>query len=157
MIFILSLIFYSFCPFSKPLGTVPSAQTTVGITITPMILRYLARSKYFSILLLFFIFTLLSGRIAKLTKRQILFFSSFICFCLIKRGLLFWVRLRDPFISQTLKKLYAIHSQGRILVSEYTILLYGKISLRISYGLNFLTSRACSFLFLIVYCIHLCD
>ena len=40
------------------------------------------------------------------------FFSS----CLLKIGLVFWSRLDDPFISQSLKELYAFHFQGQILV-----------------------------------------
>ena len=36
MVKILDLVFYSFCPLSKHLGTIPSAPTTVGITVILM-------------------------------------------------------------------------------------------------------------------------
>ena len=52
IILILALISSSSRPLSKPLRTVPSARTTIGITVTFMFyscFSYLARSKYLSI------------------------------------------------------------------------------------------------------------
>ena len=63
--------------FTKPLGIVPSAPTTIGITVTFMFQSFfvcsLERSKYLSIFSLL-CFLLLSTGTAKSTLRQILFF-----------------------------------------------------------------------------------
>ena len=70
----------SFCPFTKPLGTVPSAPITIGITVNLMIRSFFSsptRSKYSSLFLLSSIFILWSARTAKSTIRQVLFFLLF--------------------------------------------------------------------------------
>ena len=74
MIFILPLIFSS---FSKPLGTIPNALNTNVITVILKLLSFfssLTRSKYFSIFLLSFIFTLWSAGMKKSTWGLVLFF-----------------------------------------------------------------------------------
>ena len=82
---ILPPISNSSSPPSKPLGTVPSAPITKGITVTLMFHNFLcplARSKYlslFSLSFFLFFFTPWFFRTAKSTKRQILFFFFFFC------------------------------------------------------------------------------
>ena len=75
-----SILLISNCynPFSTCLGTVP---ITIGITVTFMfhsVFSSLARSKYLSIILLSFIFSLQSAGTAKSIKWQVPFFSLFV-------------------------------------------------------------------------------
>ena len=75
MVFILSLISISSNLLSKPLGTIPSVPTTIGITITfYSFLCSLARSKYLSVFSPSFIFTLLSAGTLKSSGWQVCFF-----------------------------------------------------------------------------------
>ena len=65
---VFSLISNSSSLFPKPLRTVPSTPTTIGITVTFMfhsVFSFLARSKYLSSFLLSFIFNLLFVETAK--------------------------------------------------------------------------------------------
>ena len=97
MVLILPLISNSSSILSKLLGTVPSEPTTIGITDTFMFNSFfflfffssLTKSKYLSILLLSFIFTLWSTRMAKSSWWQVLFFLLITPWS----GLLPWVRL----------------------------------------------------------------
>ena len=64
-------------PCTNPLGTVPSTPITTGITIIFMFHKFfssLARSAYLSLFSLSFSFTLWSGKTAKFTILQVLFF-----------------------------------------------------------------------------------
>ena len=76
LVLILSLISNFSSPFFKYFGTAPSIPTTIGITITLMfysIFSSLARSKYLSIFLLSFIFTLWYTRMPRSTKQWVHF------------------------------------------------------------------------------------
>ena len=76
----------------KPLGTVPSAPITVGITLTFMfysLFSSLARSKYFSLVSFSLIFPMWSAETAKSSCRQVYFFF-------VKSRLL----CGDPFVLQ---------------------------------------------------------
>ena len=79
-------------PCTNPLVTAPSAQITIGITVTfkfHSFFSFVARSKYFSLFLFSFSFTLwLAG-----TIRQVLFFID-------NHYLVVWPRLGDLFVSQ---------------------------------------------------------
>ena len=76
MVSILPLIFNSSSLVSKPLETVPSAQITIGITVTFMfhnVLSSLTKSQYLFIFSLYLISTLWSAGDAKSTILQVLF------------------------------------------------------------------------------------
>ena len=79
-------ISYSFSPFTKPLGTVSSAQNTIGFTIAVDFFSSQARFKYMSLFLFSFIFTLGYAGTAKSPILQILF--SFFFFFLFVNYLL---------------------------------------------------------------------
>ena len=67
----------SFSSFTKPLGIVPSAPITIGITVTLMFHSFfgsLVRSKYLCLFLFSLIFTLWLTGMAKFTIPQVLFF-----------------------------------------------------------------------------------
>ena len=71
------LISKSFCSFTNPLGNIPSAPATIGITIIFMFhsfFRSLARSRYLSLFSPSFDLTQCSARTAKSTVQQVLFF-----------------------------------------------------------------------------------
>ena len=71
-----SLISNSSSPFTKPLGIVPSAPITVGITDTFMLLIFFLLQGLVSYLSFhFFVFILCSVGTAKSTILQVLFFS----------------------------------------------------------------------------------
>ena len=96
------LISESSSHFTTPLWTVPRAPMTIGITVTFTFHRFfnsLARSWYLSFLLLSFNFTQWSARTKKSTIWQVLFLS------LLLLGLVIWLRLGDPFVSQNLRSL----------------------------------------------------
>ena len=122
------LISNSSSPFTNPLVIVLSALITIGIIITFMFFCFfssLVRSRYLSLFLLSFNFTLWSARTAKSTIRQVLFFlltittssflakirwsvcisKSLISLCLILQGG-FWV-VHIPFICMIKFKLLA--------------------------------------------------
>ena len=87
MVLICSLIFNSSNPHSKPLGTVPGAPITIGITITFMFhnfFNFLARSKHLFLFSLSLFFIMWSAGTVKSTIRQVLIFLSIIT----KSGLL---------------------------------------------------------------------
>ena len=78
MVFIHLPIFNSSRSLSKPLGTIPSAPITIGITITFMFYSFLsslAMSQYLLIFSLSLIFTQWSARMANSTPWQVLFSS----------------------------------------------------------------------------------
>ena len=75
-----SLISKFSSPFNNPLGIVPSAPTTIGITVPFLFAIFFSSRARFRYLFLFspsFNFILWSTRIEKSTVRQILFFSFF--------------------------------------------------------------------------------
>ena len=78
---ILPLISKSTVPLFKILGNVPSAPSTIGISLTLMfhnVSSSMARSKYLSIFSLPFISLLWSAEMAKSTILQALFFFFFV-------------------------------------------------------------------------------
>ena len=115
---------------SQPLGTVPSALITLGITITLMFhgfLNTLVMSKHLS-LSASLILTLWSARMAKSTIQQVLFlffsFFFFFFFLLIitRSSLLTGNRFC---LSKIPEKCFASHSLAGILFCAYTIWLCG--------------------------------
>ena len=91
-------------PFNNPLVTVPKAPITIGIMVTFMnhsFFNPLARSRYLSLFSHPFSFILWSAGTAKSTMLLIFFsffFSFFFFFCWLLEGLVFWLRLGDPFV-----------------------------------------------------------
>ena len=91
------LISKSFSPSTNPLVTVPSIPITIAIIVTFMFHSFyssLARSRYLSLFLHYFSFTLWSAGTAKTIIRQVLFFRW------LSIGLVVWPRLGDPFVYQ---------------------------------------------------------
>ena len=81
--------------FFKSLRTVQTSLTIISITVTLMFhgsFRDLAKSKYFSIFTLSFIFTWWSDGTANSTRWQLPFFLSTLF-------LVFWLRIGDPFVT----------------------------------------------------------
>ena len=117
MVFTRSLISKSSSPWINSLVTVPRAPITTGITVTftfHCFFVWLARSWYLSLFWLYYDFILLSARTAKFTIQQILFL-----FCWVWLGLVVWMRLGDPFLSQNSRAVCASHFPGRILGCAY--------------------------------------
>ena len=111
--------------FSESLRTVPSAQTTIGTTVTLMFLGILSsqeRSKYLSIFSPSFIFSFLFS---------FLFFIYLFILFLSKQTLVlfFWLKLGDPYAFQNLKEFYPSHFPGRILGYTNTIQLWSNFIL----------------------------
>ena len=105
-------------PCTNPLVTVPRALFTIDVTITFMFHSFfssLARFSYLFFFLLSFIFTLWSSWTAKPTNWPVLFFR------LLLLGLVVWLRLGDPFVSQNPIGVCVSHSLGEILGCAYTI------------------------------------
>ena len=106
---------------TKPLGIVPSALITIGIHVTFVCYSFFsspAKPRYLSLVSLSFIFTQMSDRTAKFTKQ--LAFFSFLFFSWLSQGMVVWLRLGDPFLSQNPRYFYASHSPGQILGCAYT-------------------------------------
>ena len=111
-------------PFNNPLVSVPKAPITIGIIVTFMLYSFfnsLARSKYVSFFSHSFNFILWSARTAKSTILQVLFF------CWLLLGLVFWPRLGDLFVCQSLIRVYVGYFLGHVLGCAYTICSYGQI------------------------------
>ena len=110
MVSICSLISKSSSPCTHPFVTVRSALIAVGITVTLTFHSFyslLARSKYVALFSLSFSFTLWSAEMAKST---ILFF--FFSFFWLSLGLVIWLKLDDPFLSQNSPKSCLIFQGG---------------------------------------------
>ena len=104
------LISKSSSPCNNPLETILSTPITIGIIVTFMFHSFfssLAGSKYLSLCLLSFSFTLWSAGTAKSTSWQVFFF------CWWSLGLVIWPRLNDPFVSQKSQRiLFFIFQDG---------------------------------------------
>ena len=118
---VLPLRFSSPTLFSRPLGTVPTAPTTIGITITFMFHSFsssLARSRYLSIFSPSFTFTLLSAGITKSTRWQ----GPFFFLVNTRSRLLAWIEW-----SVCTPKSQGISCIFKNSSSLYTICQYGQI------------------------------
>ena len=141
---ILYLISIFYNSLSKLLGTIWSAQTSISIIFIFIFLCFfspLARSKYLSNFLFSFIFSQWSAGTAKYTRWQVLFILFFLFFsffffffcCWLSRGLVFWLRLGDLFVSQNPREFYVSHFLRMILICVYTILLNVQISISFTF------------------------
>ena len=113
----------SFSPFNNPLVIVPKAPITIGTIVTFMFHSYfnsLARSRYVSFFSLSFSF--FCGQPWQQSPQ----FCKFSFSCLLL-GLVFWVRLGDPFVYERPKGVYVCHSSGQMLGCVYTICSHGQI------------------------------
>ena len=130
---------------TNTLVTLPSSPITIRITVTFIFHSFfssLEMSRYFIPFSLSFSFTLWSAGSAKSITRQVLCF-----FFLLSQGLVDWMRLGDPFVSQNPRDVCASHSPGQILGCVYTICLHGQISISctIPSGSPFPTTRVKSY------------
>ena len=133
---------------SNPLVTVPSAPITIDITATFMFHRFfssLARYRYLSLFSLSYSFTQWPAGMAKFTIRQALFF------CWLSVGLVVWLKLDDPFVSQN-PRVCASHSRGHLLGRAFTFLFaWSNLNfLHNSYWIAFLT-QSCLVLYYYYY------
>ena len=94
-------------PCSNPLVTVPSAPITFGITFMVLFFQYSCKVWVFISLFAFFQFYLVVSRNGKVHNWQILYF------CQLSIGLVIWLRLGDPFVSQNPREVCASHFLGR--------------------------------------------
>ena len=121
------LISKSSSPFTNSLGIVPSAPTTIGITVTFMFHSFfssIARSRYLSLFSSSFNFTLWSAGTARSTIQQVLLF-----FCWLSQGLFGWPKLGNPFASQNLREFRMSDPLRQIPCCACTTCLYGRISI----------------------------
>ena len=81
----------------------------------PLFFSSLAGSRYLFVLLLSFIFTLW------LSECQNRLDGKFFFSCKLTLALVFWLWLRDLFVSQNSREFYGSHSLIRIMVSSYII------------------------------------
>ena len=135
MVSILPLISSSASPFSRVLETVSRFQWQLVSLTTSCSTTFsssLARSRYFSMLSLSFIFTLWSAVTAKFTRYQEIFF------------LVSWPGFGDLFASQSPRDFHASHFLAQILVCPYTFCQHGQflISCTILRRSPFQTSHA---------------
>ena len=96
-------------PFCNPFVTVPKAPITIGIIVTFMfhIFFYsLGISRYLSLFSLYFSFILWS------TAQKSQQFCNFSVLCWLLSGMVFWPRLDDPFVCQSLIEVYVCHILG---------------------------------------------
>ena len=119
----------------NPLGIVPSAPTTIGITVTFMFHSFfssLVRFKNLSLFLISFIFSLWYAHTVKSTIQQVLLFGW------ISQSLVIWPRLGDPFVFQNPWEHCPSHSSGRIADWAYTTCFYGPIQFLVHLWITFL-------------------
>ena len=116
----LPLISRSTSPLSEPLGTIPSAPTTTGITVTLMFDNFFRFKYFFSAD--FFYFHCMERRNDKLN----LMARSF---CWQAQGLVFRPELSDPFIYQNSRHFYKSHSLGWFQVCANKNWLHGQNSI----------------------------
>ena len=114
---ILLLISHSSSSLSKFLGTIPSAQTTIGISI-PLIFRRFFVLLFGPSIYISFRFLLLS--VCGLPEWQYPQDIKFSYLCYLTQGLVVGSGLGDPPVSQNPRKFYASHSTRRILVYAFT-------------------------------------
>ena len=124
-----SLISMFSSPYTNPFVTVPRATLIISITVTSTFHSFFnsqARSGYLSFFSLSLNFILLSSETAKSTILQIFFF---LIFRWLLQCLVVWPRLGDPFVSQNIRGVCALHFPGHILACAFTICLHGKTSI----------------------------
>ena len=103
-------------PCTNLLVTVLSTTIRIGIIVTFMFHSFfssLARSRYFSLVLLSFSFIQWSAGNSKIQYTAV-FLLFFVCF-LILLGLVAWPRLGDPFVSKNPRVFCTFYFLGRIL------------------------------------------
>ena len=118
------LISKSSSPCTNPLVIVPTTPIKIGFTVIFMfhgVFRFLSRSRFLSLFLLSFGFTLRSVGRAKSTILQVPFF------CWLLLGLVVWPSLGDLFVSQNPREFCVSHFLGHIMGYAYTICSYGQI------------------------------
>ena len=133
----LSSISSTFCLISKPLGTVPSASVTTGVTVTLMFLIFfssLASSKYLSIFSLFLIYSLFS--LSRPTRWQNPLDESSFFFLVNNLCLVFWPVLDNQFVSQN--SAYICGCRCSVMVKPWIVV--SEFKLPSSYYVHFRTN-----------------
>ena len=147
MVFIPPVISKSSCPCIIPLVTVPRTSITIGITVTFMLYNIFFQfpNMVQVLILLFTLFQFYSmvSRYSKVHHSASFLLLSLLLLVVVVVGLVVWLRLGDPFVSQNPKGVYASHFPGEILGCVYTICSYGQISISytIPNGSSWLPSR----------------
>ena len=100
----------SYSPLSKPLGIVLRTPITINITVNLIFLSLQNSLVRILVFLLFRIWGLLRRKSSISSK-----FFCFIFFSFLSLGLVFWLRLGDPLISQSPREFYESHSSERIV------------------------------------------
>ena len=103
-------------PFRNPLITVQNAPITIGIIVICMshsFFNSLARSRYLSFFSHSFSFILWSTGTAKSTILRVLFFWWLLS------GLVFWLRLGDPYVCQSPKGVCVLFSRTAAVLCVY--------------------------------------
>ena len=114
------------CLLSKPLGIVPSAPTSIGITVTYVFHSFFssqAKSKYLCVFLLSFIFTLWFIETAKSTRWQVFFLL---------------INSRSDFLDKNGWSVYISKSQWILCLISWTYSGLGIYHLLVCSNFNFL-------------------
>ena len=151
------LISKSSSPCTNPLVTVPSAQITIGITVTFMFhslfvfffFQFLNKVQvliFFFSLAFFLFYSVVSRNSEVLNSVSSLILSSFFFFFFwLSLGLIVWPWLSDLFVSQNPRGVCAPHSPRNILVCVYLFLRSNFKFLHSSQWINFPIQSSNSF------------
>ena len=110
-------------PFSNPLVTVLNAPITIGIIVTCIFYSFFQFSSKVEVLILLFTFFQFYSMVSQDSKVD--YFASSLFFCWLLLGMVFWPRLGDPCVCQSLIGVYVCYFLGQCCA--YTICLHGQI------------------------------
>ena len=107
-------------PFSKPLVTVPKAPITIGIIVTCMFhsffFQFSCKVEVLISLFTFFQFYSVVRRDSKVDNFAD--FLLFFFFCWLLKSLVFWPRLGDPFVYQSLITPFSLQRCNKLIKTD---------------------------------------